>query len=247
MDMQKFCDRRVLSGYGSALLYKEANESLYHLLVPLETVPTVFGSVDTFEYDLLTCKTKGNVEGKETLDQQDVEFMWHRDNVKRLEDLQGRMLDFMLVYGDFSARTFSGTIRVRPNESTADILTGTITITPSSAETDTLLDCRELIQDTITFTNQIPDSIVIGDTATELQIGTEPAGSETTIAASCDNSNFQVSVTQGTGSGDNATPAKVSISKKSDSPDTAPQYGLVEITATATGYASWTTTVLVEY
>lgn len=243
MDMQKFCDKRVLSGYGSALLYKEANESLYHLLVPLETVPTVFGSVDTFEYDLLTCKTKGNVEGKETLDQQDVEFMWHRDNVRRLEALQGRMLDFMLVYGDFSARTFSGTIRVRPNESTADVLTGTFTITPSSASTTTLLDCRDLIQDTITFTNQIPDSVVIGGTATELEVATDPSGSTTTIAATCDNENFQVSVTQASGTAN----AKVSISKTTSSPADAPQYGLVEITATADGYASWTTTVLVEY
>ena len=243
MDMQKYCDKRVESGYGSALLYKEANESLYHLLVPLETVPTVFGSVDTFDYDLLTCKTKGSVEGKESLDQQDVEFMWHRDNIRRLEALQSKMLDFMIVYPDFSARTFSGTIRVRPNEATADILSGTFTIIPNSASIVSLLDCRDLIQDTITFTNQIPDSVVIGDSATELEIVTDPAGSTTTISATCNNDNFEVTPTQAGGSAN----AKVSISKTSSSPADAPQYGLVEITATATGYASWTTTVLVEY
>ena len=64
MDLQKYCEKRAMSGYGSALLYKEANEPKYHLLLPLETVPTVSGSVDSFDFDILTCPSKGQVEGK---------------------------------------------------------------------------------------------------------------------------------------------------------------------------------------
>lgn len=241
LDLQKYCDPKTMSGYGSALLYKEANESLYHLLLPLETAPSVFGSVDTFDYDLLTCKTKGKVEGKETLDQKDVEFMWHRDNIRRLESLQGKVLDFMVVYQDFTARTFTGKIRVRPNDSGADIMKGTFTITPSSASVVSLYDCRDLIQDTITFASIIPDSLVIGDTASVVEVATDPK-TGVTIKATCNNSSFKVDVTDATETAN----AKVSISKGT-SAGTAPQYGIVEITASAEGYASWTTTIAVEF
>ena len=242
MDLQKYCDPKTMNGYGSALLYKDATETLYHILLPLETAPTVFGSVDTFDYDLLTCKTKGKVEGKETLDQKDVEFMWHRDNVRRLEELQGKVLDFMVVYQDFTARTFSGTIKVRPNDAGADIMKGTFTITPSSASTVTLLDCRDLIQDTVVFANTIPDSLVIGTTAQSVEVATDPAKIESTIEATCDNSNFKVEVVDATATAN----AKVTISKSTDA-EAGKQYGIVTITAKATGYASWTTSIAVEY
>ena len=241
MDLQKYCDPKTMSGYGSALLYKEANESLYHLLLPLESAPSVFGSVDTFDYDLLTCKTKGKVEGKETLDQKDVEFMWHRDNVRRLESLQGKVLDFMVVYQDFTARTFTGKIRVRPNDADADIMKGTFTITPSSAAVVSLLDCRDLIQDTITFATTIPDSLVIGNTATSVDVVTDPK-TGVTITATCDNSSFKVEAVKPTGDEN----WKVTI-QKGESAGTAPQYGIVVITASATGYASWTTSIAVEF
>lgn len=242
MDLQKFCDPKTMSGYGSQLLYKDVTENLYHLLLPLESAPSVFGSVDTFDYDLLTCRTKGKVEGKETLDQKDVEFMWHRDNVRRLEELQGKVLDFMVVYQDFTARTFSGTIKVRPNDAGADIMKGTFTITPNSASTITLLDCRDLIQDTVVFANTIPDSLVVGATATLVEVATDPAKTESTITATCDNANFTVTVTPATESSN----AKVSIVKATDA-EAGKQYGIVTITASATGYASWTTSIAVEY
>ena len=240
-DLQKFCDPKTMNGYGSMLLHKLANESLYHILIPLETAPSVFGSVDTFDYDLLTCKTKGKVEGKETLDQKDVEFMWHRDNIRRLEALQGKVIDFMVVYPDFTARTFSGTIKVRPNDAGNDIMRGTFTITPNTASVVTLLDCRDLIQDTVVFANQIPDTLVIGDTAQVVELATDPkTGVE--IKATCDNSSFKVEVTPATSDAN----ARVSISK-GEGAGAVPQYGIVEITASAEGYASWTTSIAVEF
>lgn len=242
MDLQKYCDPKTMSGYGSQLLYKDATETLYHILLPLESAPSVFGSVDTFDYDLLTCKTKGKVEGKETLDQKDVEFMWHRDNVRRLEELQGKVLDFMVVYQDFTARTFSGTIKVRPNDAGADIMRGTFTITPNTASTVTLLDCRDLIQDTVVFANTIPDSLVIGATAQSVEVATDPAKTASTIEAICDNTNFTVNVTPATESAN----AKVTIAKASEAV-AGKQYGIVTITAKAEGYASWTTSIAVEY
>lgn len=221
-----------MSGYGSAFLYKEANEDLYHLVLPLETVPTVSGSVDTFDFDILTCPSKGQVEGKESLDQVDVDFMWHRDNVARLEDLQGRVLDFMTVYQDFTARTFTGTIKVRPQEAGADIMRGTFTITPMSASTTTILDARDLIQDTVMFTNAIDDYIVMSENSYDVVVKTNPA--DATVTVTSNNSDFSGAYSEG----------KVTINYTGAGDTKA--YAIITITATAENHASWSTTIAVE-
>ena len=232
MELQKYCDNRAMSGYGAALLYKESNETLYHLLLPLETVPTPNGSTNSFEFDLLTCPSMGQVEGKETLDQKDVDFLWHRDNVRRLEALQGKVLDFMAVYRDFTARTFTGTLKVRPQDPTADIHRGTFTITPMNASSNTILDARDLIQDTVVFTSAIPESVVLTENTYSVEVKTNPTTATFTVES--DNSNFSGSV-----SGNKLT---ITYSGSSDKPE----YGILTIKASAEGYASWETTIAVE-
>lgn len=232
MDLQKYCEKRAMSGYGSALLYKEANETLYHIITPLESVPTVSGSTDTFDFDILTCPSKGQVEGKESLDQVEVDFLWHRDNIARLEALQGRVLDFMAVYQDFTARTFTGTVKVRPQEAGADVMRGTFTITPMSASTTTILDARDLIQDTVVFTNAIEASVVMTGTTHEIVVGTNPSTAVVTVTSN--NENFSGSYSDG----------KVTITY-SGSGDTK-EYAIITLTAVADDYASWSTTIAVE-
>lgn len=233
MNLQKYCDNRAISGYGSALLYLDPavdNDGLYHLLIPLEAVPSVNGSADTFEYDLLTCATKGQVEGKESLEQAEIEFLWHRDNVKRLEALQGKAIDFLAVYGDFTGRKFSGTVKVRANEAGADVMKGTLTITPTSASTTTLLDCRSLIKETVTIASNIESNVVISGTSKkEIEVKCEPT--EATIKALSDTP--AVATVSATGS-------KVTITGVTKG------YAIVTISAEATGYAGWETSVMVE-
>lgn len=230
MELQKYCDNRAMSGYGSALLYKEANESLYHLVLPLESAPSVSGSVDTFDFDILTCPSKGQVAGKESLDQKDVDFLWHRDAVARLESLQNRVLDFMVVYQDFTARTFTGSIKVRPQDSGADIMRGTFTITPMSASTTTILDARDLIQDTIVFTTPIPSVVVMSGATHEVELVTDP--STATFEVTSNNENFEGEVS-GT---------KLTITYNGSEKE----YAIVTIKASASGYASWTTSIALE-
>lgn len=258
-ELQKYCDKRAMNGYGSAFLYKESTETLYHLVLPLETAPSVTGSVDTFDFDLLTCPSKGQVEGKESLDQKDVDFLWHRDNVARLESLQGRVLDFMVVYQDFTARTFSGTIKVRPQDADADIMRGTFTITPLSASATTILDARDLIQDTIMFTNAIPSNVtIVGDEEKEIILSVNPSayvnGTENVkieiSADDLDESNAHTILSEmtvaekkdanskGTGS------ATFTIARKTGV--TGTKFALIEIKATKAGLASWTTSIAVE-
>ena len=242
INLQKHCDKKAMSGYGSALLYRDATagDTKYHLLLPLETVPAVNGSVDTFEFDLLTCPSKGSVEGKESLDQKDVEFLWHRDNVKRLESLQGRVIDFLAVYGDMTGRKFSGTIKVRPNDVSNDIARGTFTITPISASITTVEDVSDFIQDTVAFASTIPAEIeVVVGTPYVLPCELDPT-ENTTVTVT--NSNTAITGAYNAKSG--ATPANVTITA------TTAGTGIVTLLAkdsrtTGAQYASWTTTVRV--
>lgn len=236
-ELQKYCENRAMSGYGSALLYKESNEELYHLLLPLESAPTVSGSVDTFDFDILTCPSKGQVEGKESLDQKDVDFLWHRDNVRRLEALQGQILDFMVVYQDFTARTFTGSIKVRPQDSSADIMRGTFTITPMSASTTTILDARDLIQDTVVFTNKIPASVVMKGTTHTVPVKTDPTTA--TFEVTSDNSNFSGKVESGV--------LTITYKAPSEGDTVGKKYAVISIKANALNYASWTTSISVEH
>jgi hypothetical protein len=233
MNLQKYCDNRAISGYGSALLYLDPavdTDGLYHLLIPLEAVPSVNGSADTFEYDLLTCPTKGQVEGKESLEQAEIEFLWHRDNVKRLEALQGKTIDFLAVYSDFTGRKFSGTVKVRANEAGADVMKGTLTITPTSASTTTLMDCRSLIKETVTIASNVEANIVISGTGKkEFEVKCDPT--EATVSASSDTEGVATVSTTG---------SKVTITGVTKG------YAIVTIKATAPNYADWETTVMVE-
>ena len=233
MDLQKYCENRAMNGYGSALLYRDAGEQKYHILIPLETTPFVAGSVDTFDFDILTCPSKGQVAGKETLDQKDVDFLWHRDNVRRLEALSNKVLDFLVVYQDFTARTFTGTIKVRPQDATADIMRGTFTITPMSAGTTTIDDARPLIQETVTFSGKVPSAVSISsEKAYTLKLTANVSGA--TFTAKSSNASFTATV-----EGDTLT---VTYTGEG----TAVEYGIVEITASKENYATWTTTIAVE-
>lgn len=261
ISLDKFCDDRTMNGYKSALLYKLFNEKKYHLLIPLETAPSVSGSVDTFDFDILTCPSKGKVEGKETLDQKDVDFMWHRDNVARLEELQGKVLDFMVVYQDFTARAFTGTIKVRPQDAGADIMKGTFTITPMSASSITLPDARDMIKDTIVFTSKIPTELIITDNGTksvEVEINTDPVNTDTKTYLSIEahssakytDNNVEkdaYTLTQVVDNNNKPVVGKYTIKYVGDTP-TENNYSILTITAKPTDaykeeYASWTTSI----
>jgi hypothetical protein len=48
-----------LSGYSAAILVKEQGDEKYQMLIASETAPSVFGTQDSFEFDLLNSPTKG--------------------------------------------------------------------------------------------------------------------------------------------------------------------------------------------
>lgn len=224
-------EARALSGYRSAWLVKGASGK-YSLVGATETVPYVFGDKDTFEYDLLQSPTKGQVEGKMSLDPQDIEVLHHRDNAYRYEKLKGKVHDFMVINAEFVGYKFTGTLDYRPNNAEADINRATVTITPMSASVTPVFNARNEVEETLCFASAIPATVKVGET---IDLSVIQSGVTATVSAKkiADGTNVETDATTSVSSTDIS---KVTISAE----------GLYALTVSATNYAPWTTTVYVE-
>jgi hypothetical protein len=229
----KYKETRALSGYKSAWLVKHPDDATekYSLIGATETAPYVFGSKNTFEIDLLQASNIGQVEGKPTLEAQDVEVLHHRDNAYRFGKLKGQTLDFMTINAEFVGYKFSGTLDYRPNNAEADVNRATVTITPMSAEAEPVLNARPEIIETLCFKSAIPESIKVGETI-DLSVVQSSAVVTTTIKKIADGTNAETDAT-------NAFTITSNIA-------TATATGLYAIKVSASGYAPWVTTVYVE-
>lgn len=227
----QYNETRATSGYKSAWLVKLAeNDNKYSLVGATESVPYVYGDKETFEFNILQSPTIGQVEGKFSIESQDVDVLHHRDNAYRFEKLKGRTLDFMVINSEYVGYKFSGTLDYRPQTAEADIHRATVTITPMSATVTPIFDARPECIETLAFASSIPATIKVGDTI-DLSVAQETTATVTAV-----------SIESGTNKETDAT-ASVNVSDiKKVTISTA---GLYALTVKATGYASWTTTVYV--
>lgn len=229
----QYKETRALSGYKSAWLYKDPDLGKYCLVGATETVPYVFGDKDTFEFDILQSDTKGQVEGKPSLEAQDIEVLHHRDNAYRFNKMKGKTIEFMTINGEFMGYEFVGTLDYRPNNAEADVNRATVTITPMSANATPVYNARPKIAETLCFDSAIKATIKVGE-------------------------EFDISVVQSTATttykmvkiGDNnvETDATTSLTSTDPKHATISAEGLYAITVsdTAEAFAPWTTTVYVE-
>ena len=227
----QYNETRAQSGYKSAWLVKLPAATKYSLLCATESVPYVFGDNETFEFDLLQSPTKGQVTGKPSLEAQDVEVLHHRDNAYRFMKLEGETLDFLVINSEFVGYKFTGTIVYKPNSAEADVSKATVTITPMSASVTPVLNARDLIEETLMFKNAISESIALTETV-DLSVVQSSAMVQYNAVLITGENNAETPAT-GVITTD---PTKVSFTTG----------GLYAITATATGYAPWTTTIFVE-
>ena len=228
----QYNETRALSGYRSAWLVKRPGATKYSLVGATETVPYVFGDKDEFEFDILQSPTKGKVEGKPTLESQDIEVLHHRDNAYRFEKLKNQTLDFMVVNAEFVGYKFVGTLDYRPNNAEADVNRATVTITPMSATATPILDARAEVEETLCFKNSIPATVKVGD---KIDCSVAQTVQSATVSA----------VKIGANNAETAA-ATSEVTTTSISEITMLAVGLYALTVSATGYASWTTTVYVE-
>ena len=159
----QYKETRALSGYKSAWLYYDAELTKYCLIGATESVPYVFGDKDSFEFDILQANTKGQVEGKPSLEPKDIEVLHHRDNAYRFGKLKGTTIDFMTINGEYVGYKYSGTLDYRPNDAEADVNRATVTITPMSADAIPVLNARGLIAETLCFAQGIPATVKVGE------------------------------------------------------------------------------------
>ena len=241
----KYVETRGQSAYGSAILVKDKHvgETKYSLLIASETVPAVFGAQNSFEFNLVNSKTIGKVPDKVTLDDKEVEFLLHRDNIHRLEGLKDKILDFLYFTPDLMAWHFTGTISSRPNDGTAEILRGTYTITPMSADPEPIMDARHLIIETIMITETVPDRIVVDKTNgynVDIICDVEDFKVDVTIESNVDGAAAKYTAPQVTATKEKATLAITGATA------TPTDYAMAYVTVSKDGFASWTTTIALE-
>lgn len=230
----KYQENRAQIGYKCAFLVRFPQNTYYEMLIASETIPDIVGDQETFEFDLLNSPVKGKVVGKKSIEDANVDFLYHRDNAYRLEQVKDVVLDMATITGEFVVRKFIGTISYNENEFTNDIVRGTMKITAMTASDSPMLNGRELdIRESLCFGVAIPESIKQGD-----KIVLKMVQESTTVP---------VTYKEFTISGeDNIESEKTTINKDTTSGKyTLTNTGLVGIEASAEGYASWYTTVYV--
>ena len=231
---EKIDDLRAQSGIGAALYVKEEGSGKYRFLIPLASVPLMLGAPESFEYNITTSPTKGKVQGKLELDDVDFEFLAHRDNFRRLDEVKGKALPYLVINSDYTGWKYIATLSYKQESPTAsDIAKATGTLIGTSAEVDPIEDVMPLLMPTVKIASKVP-SAVVAETATgkvEFTVETLPTAATITVTSN-----------QTGGFTAAATDKKVTITGTNAS-TTAAVTGVVYIKAALTDYAPWTTTV----
>lgn len=231
-EFKKYDDTKVMNGYGSAILVKDASqgETLYHLLITTEEVGFPSGENETFDFNLLQSSSKGKTIGKKDLNNVSVSFMAHRDNFMRLDKYKGKTCDFLSLNPDMTGIHYVGVLDYSQENASADNVTGTLTIVPISMDNNYIMDCRELIEPTIVFASVIPDKVLVDKQSIELDCTTNPTDGVSVEA---------VSESEGTVCSAAWSDGKLTITRVANGTD------LVTLKATKTGYAEWISSILV--
>ncbi len=227
----KYEENRAITGYGSAwLVALPENNGKFSIIGFTESVPYPFADKESFDFNILQQETMGQIAGKTTLESVDVAVMHHRDNAYRFGKLQGQVLQFMSINGEFVGYKFSGTVDYRPDTAEADIHRATVTITPSSASSIPVLNARPEVIDTLAFKMPVKATVKVNES-----IDVSVKQTNAIVTASVKKINDNTGKEEATASA-TTQDNKVTLSEE----------GLYAITVSATGFASWTTTVYVE-
>ena len=229
-------ETRALSGYKSAWLYKDLEIGKYCLVGATESVPYVFGDKDSFEFDILQSPTKGQVEGKPSLEAKDIEVLHHRDNAYRFGKMKGKTLDFMTINAEFVGYKYTGTLDYRPNDAEADVNRATVTITPMSADATPVYNARPEIAETLCFASAIKATVKVGE---EFDIS---------VVQNTATTSYKLTQIKENNVEDDGSTVQSLLDKEDPKHATISAEGLYAITVsdTAEEFAPWTTTVYVE-
>ena len=219
---------RATSGVGCAL-YMKNSSNLYSFMLALETVPAFGATPESIEIDVTTSKFITRIEGKATLEEKEVDFFLHRDSIRKLQSLDGKIVELMRINPDYTGEKCNCQISFASQDATSgDPNKGTLKITP--VEYLGFVDnCYGMLQPTVKFASAI-DGVVEVDAAKSsvINIATDPADATVTVASE-DEKVAKATFADG----------KLTIS------GVAAGAAVVVISAAKENFAPWETTVLV--
>lgn len=233
----QYAENRAKAGYKSAWLVKNPNDinsnGKYSMIGLTNSVPYPFGDTESFDINVLQSSTIGKVEGKISMETVDVSVYHHRDNAYIYNQLAGKVLEFMSINSEYVGYKFKGTIKYKPNSAEASENMATVTITPISGSEVPIYDARSEVIETLCLAGVIPETIKINSAVdfSVIQTGATPTFTVHKIASGTNVKSLATTTTDYTLEGNKIT-FKTS--------------GLFVVTISATGYASWITSVYVE-
>ena len=234
---QSIEDRALSEHRGSALLMKKANGK-YSILLPIEGTGENGSTPAQLDKTAIGNKQSTSVEGRSENPQKTVPFFLHRDNIKILDGIKGETHDFLRLLPDFTGFKYSGQVSYMANNTDVGALEqGQLTITPTTSD-EYVENCYDLVEDTVVFTNAIDEVVTLAasssaDNHTKVfTLSTSPSGATYTVSS---DTTGTATVAMGTSADAN----KCTITA------VAAGSAIVTITASKTGYASFSRSVLV--
>lgn len=228
MDFNSVVDRALSEHTGSGIMSKKSNGK-YSTFLPVTNTGELGSAPEQIEKTAIGNMAKSYIQGRKDSPQQTLTFYVHRDNLRILKAVKGKVVDFLRVFPDFSGVKYSGQVDFKYNDTSLNSAEqGEISVTITIPE-EAIDDCYDMIEDTVVYTSDIPEVIEISKTGTyTVNVVTNPA--DATIAV--------VSETTGVATA-SASGKVVTIT------GVAEGSSVVEITATKDGFQAWKRTILV--
>lgn len=228
MDFNSVVDRALSEHTGSGIMSKKSNGK-YSTFLPVTNTGELGSAPEQIEKTAIGNMAKSYIQGRKDSPQQTLTFYVHRDNLRILRAVKGKVVDFLRVFPDFSGVKYSGQVDFKYNDTSLNSAEqGEISVTITIPE-EAIDDCYDLIEDTVVYTSDIPEVITIDENGTyTVNVVTNPA--DATIAVT--------SETEGVATA-NVSGKAVTIT------GVAEGSAVVEITATKEGFQSWKRTILV--
>lgn len=218
---------RALSEHTGSGIYNKKSNGKYSLFLPVTNTGELGSAPEQIEKTVIGNMAKSYIQGRKDSPQQTMTIYTNRDNLRIIKEYEGKSVDFLRVFPDFTGVKYSGTVDKVYTDSSlnaAEQLSVTVTITVPEEEVD---DCFDLLEDTAIFTNDIPSttSVAVGKTET-VNVTTNPGDATVTVVSETE-SVATASITDGV----------VTITGvKAGS-------AIIELTASKDGYASWKRTI----
>lgn len=187
MSFNEYKEHNVRAGLGTAFCIMKPNETKYHIVAAVESMPAVFGSPENIAFSSTTNMTVTNVKGKNTTENVTVNIPYNLDNIEIMDEIVGTKCKFAYIdLEDFSGQEFVATPSYHMAEvGTTSIKTIVVDLTVEDAKAKITQDLFDLFQDTISFESTIPGNIVLEGTGkAEFNIATTPTSANITAESS---------------------------------------------------------------